>query len=153
MAPPHSTPSIIASGRHTSRTGTPCPSRNRLTCPIVYVPKWKMLAAKAASACPVVSTSSMCWGDPAPPLATTGTLTASLTAAVISRSYPAVVPSAFITLRTISPAPRAPAPPSRPAPAGRPPPAVDEPLPPLPPGRRVLNPVGVQPQHRRAPAE
>ena len=41
----------------------------------------------------------------APPEATTGIVTASLTARVIGRSYPFLVPSASMLVRTISPAP------------------------------------------------
>ena len=49
----------------------------------------------------------MCSSLPAPPLATTGTPTVSLTRRVISRSKPAFVPSASMLFSTISPAPSA----------------------------------------------
>ena len=90
-----------------------------------------MLAAKAASALPYWMASARCSGLPAPPLATTGIETASLTARVISRSYPFLVPSASMQVSTISPAPsrstsRAQATASKPVPT---PPAVDVHLP------------------------
>ena len=47
----------------------------------------------------------MCSSLPAPPLATTGTPTDSLTRRVMARSKPAFVPSASIEFKTISPAP------------------------------------------------
>ncbi len=49
--------------------------------------------------------SAKCSGFPAPPLATTGIDTASLTAAVISRSKPSRVPSRSMQVSTISPLP------------------------------------------------
>ena len=64
-----------------------------------------MLAASTASALPSSSTSAMCSRLPAPPLATTGTPTASLIRRVITRSNPALVPSASMLLSTISPEP------------------------------------------------
>src|ERR1017187_4437140 len=64
-----------------------------------------MLAASTASALPSSSTSAMCSSLPAPPLATTGTPTASLIRRVMTRSNPSFVPSASMLLRTISPAP------------------------------------------------
>jgi hypothetical protein len=63
-----------------------------------------MLAARAASA-PTRNASYRWAGAPAPPLATTGMFTARLTASSIGRSYPFLVPSASIDVRTISPAP------------------------------------------------
>src|SRR5271154_2635824 len=66
-----------------------------------------MLAARTASALPASSTSAMCSSVPAPPLATTGTPTASLTRRVMTRSNPAFVPSASMEFKTISPAPSA----------------------------------------------
>ncbi len=68
-------------------------------------PKWKMLAARTASAFPCSRTSTMCCKFPAPPLAMTGMPTASLTAAVSSMSYPSFVPSASMLVSRISPAP------------------------------------------------
>ena len=61
----------------------------------------------AACAPPAVRPSAMWSTVPAPPLATTGTPTDSLTRRVIMRSKPALVPSASMELSTISPAPRA----------------------------------------------
>src|SRR6185369_16066281 len=87
------------------RTGIFFWARNRFTSPTVYSPKWKMLAASTASALPSSSTSAMCSRLPAPPLATTGTPTASLIRRVMARSNPALVPSASMLLSTISPAP------------------------------------------------
>ena len=49
----------------------------------------------------------MCSSVPAPPLATTGTPTASLMRRVMTRSNPALVPSASMEFSTISPAPSA----------------------------------------------
>src|SRR5262245_59956816 len=63
-----------------------------------------MLAAKAASA-PTANACRKSSGLPAPPLATTGMFTAFATASVIGRSYPFLVTSASIEVRTISPAP------------------------------------------------
>ena len=88
-----------------SLTAIPLLLRNRFTSPTVYSPKWKMLAARTASAFPSRRTSAMCSRLPAPPLATTGTPTASLMRRVMTRSKPALVPSASMLLRTISPAP------------------------------------------------
>ena len=64
----------------------PRSAMNRLVSAIEYVPKWKMLAARAASAFPTVTASARCSGLPAPPDATSGMVTASATARVISRS-------------------------------------------------------------------
>ena len=66
-----------------------------------------MLAARAALALPSTTASRRCSGEPAPPLATTGMSTASDTARVISISYPSLVPSASMQVRTSSPAPSA----------------------------------------------
>ena len=55
------------------------------------MPKWKMLAASAASALPpgtVAEDSTKCAAEPAPPLAMTGICTASQTRAVSSQSKP-----------------------------------------------------------------
>ena len=70
------------------------------------MPKWKMLAASAASAFPRRNTSAKCLALPAPPEAMTGIWTASLTAAVSSQSKPSRVPSASMEVSRISPAPR-----------------------------------------------
>src|ERR1039458_2358425 len=64
-----------------------------------------MLAASTASALPSSNTSAMCSKLPAPPLATTGTPTDSLTRRVMTKSNPAFVPSASMLFKTISPAP------------------------------------------------
>ena len=69
-------------------------------------PKWKMLAASAASALPRPKTSAKCAAEPAPPLAITGICTASLTAAVSSQSKPSRIPSVSMLVSRISPAPR-----------------------------------------------
>ena len=50
----------------------PARAITRLVSSIVYSPKWKMLAARAASALPIRIASARCSGLPAPPLATTG---------------------------------------------------------------------------------
>ena len=66
-----------------------------------------------------------CSTAPAPPLATTGTSTTARTAAISSRSKPALVPSASIELSRISPAPSSrTAPPTPPRRARPPAPAV-----------------------------
>src|SRR5919205_488414 len=58
-----------------------------------------------AAEAPAVNARATCSGVPAPPEAMTGRCTASATAFVISRSYPACVPSWSMLLTTISPAP------------------------------------------------
>ena len=86
-----------------------------------------------------------------PPEAATGIFTASLTAAVISMSYPSVVPSAFMTFSTISPAPSSSAcfgPFHHINPRVLSPP-IDEHLPLFP--AILLHPIGIQPQNRRTP--
>ena len=68
--------------------------------------KWKMLAARAASALPAVSASHMCSALPAPPEAITGISRASETARVRGMSKPSFVPSQSMLVRRISPAPK-----------------------------------------------
>ena len=63
----------------------------------------KDIAARTASALPSRSTAAMRSRLPAPPLATTGTPTASLMRRVMTRSNPAFVPSASMLFKTISP--------------------------------------------------
>src|SRR5438309_12035031 len=63
----------------------------RLTPDIDTSPKWKMDAARAASAPPKVNASCMCCAFPAPPEAITGTRTADVTARSNSRSSPLTV--------------------------------------------------------------
>ena len=65
-----------------------------------------LLAAKAASAFPSINTSLKCSIVPAPPDAITGMSTISETCRVISQAKPPLVPSWFIDVRRISPAPR-----------------------------------------------
>src|SRR5207249_6673229 len=69
-------------GTRGGRTGTPAAASARLASGMRIVPKWKMLAAIAASAPPSTSAARRCSMLPAPPLATTGTLTASAMARV-----------------------------------------------------------------------
>src|SRR5438105_7218972 len=64
----------------------PRAERARLTPEIDTSPKWKMEAARAASAPPTVKASCMCCAFPAPPEAITGTRTADVTAWSSSRS-------------------------------------------------------------------
>src|SRR5579859_7956122 len=68
------------------RISRPRPARCSLTSPIVSSPKWKMVAARAASAPPSVSARYMWSAVAAPPEAITGRRTASLTARVSSSS-------------------------------------------------------------------
>ena len=68
-------------------------------------PKWKMLAASAASALPSSRASRTCSSSPAPPLAMTGIPVASDTSRVYSRSYPSWRPSASMLVTSSSPAP------------------------------------------------
>ena len=68
------------------------------------VPKWNTLAARTASA-PASTAGAKCASVPAPPLATTGTVTTARAARISSRSKPRVVPSASIEFSRISPAP------------------------------------------------
>src|SRR5215471_5600300 len=110
-----------------SRTSTPWARRKVLASAMVCRPKWKMEAASAASAPPSISPSRRCSRDPAPPDAMTGTVTASATARVSSRSYPSLVPSRSMLVRRISPAPRSTASQAQATasrPAGRRPPCV-----------------------------
>ena len=72
-----------------------------------FYPKWNRDAAKAASASAWVNTSAKCSNAPQPPEAMTGMWTALVTARVISRSKPFLVPSASMEVSKISPAPRA----------------------------------------------
>ncbi len=64
-----------------------------------------MLAARAALQVVFVNTSLKCSIVPAPPDAITGMLTLLLTSLVTSIENPDLVPSAFIDVRSISPAP------------------------------------------------
>src|SRR5699024_3271519 len=86
------------------RTVTPSPAIAALTSGIVISPKWNTLAASTASA-PARTAGAKCSTAPAPPEATTGTVTASRTARTMSRSKPDLVPSASMELRRISPTP------------------------------------------------
>ena len=86
---------------------TPAFASSSLSERALETPKWKMLAASAASALPRPNTSAKCSTVPAPPEAITGIPTASLTAAVNSQSKPARIPSESIEVSRISPAPRA----------------------------------------------
>ena len=53
-------PHAVGSGpRSSKRTGTPAAARSRLTSPTVVSERWKMPAARAASASPISSTSRM----------------------------------------------------------------------------------------------
>src|SRR5690606_25623026 len=67
-------------------TSIPASARTRLTAATEVVPSWKIPAARAASAPAVGSASRKCAGAPAPPLAMTGTSTASTTRRISSRS-------------------------------------------------------------------
>src|SRR5262249_24405291 len=88
-------------------TGTPRACRYDLSAATPRSWKWKIDAASAASARPVVKTSWKCANVPAPPDAMTGMGTADETAAVMSQSNPARVPSRSIDVSRISPAPAA----------------------------------------------
>ena len=69
-----------------SRTGTPLAFKYAFSSGIGSSLKWNRLAASTASALPSVKASKKCSALPAPPLAITGTPTASLTARVSSKS-------------------------------------------------------------------
>src|SRR5438132_502666 len=84
----------------------PRPARYRLASATVISPKWNTEAASSASARPCSMPSARCSSLPTPPLAMTGTGTASLTARVSARSNPLFVPSRSMLVRRISPAPR-----------------------------------------------
>src|SRR6185312_16907173 len=89
-----------------SRTLTPACWSSAFSARESVTPKWKMLAASAASARPAPNTSAKCCALPAPPDAMTGICTAALTAAVSSQSKPVRMPSVSMLVRRISPAPR-----------------------------------------------
>src|SRR5690606_26987749 len=75
-------PSQAAGGR----TGIPARARCAFASAIEWVPKWKMDAASTAAAWPSRMPSTMWSRVPTPPLAITGTGTASATARVRDRS-------------------------------------------------------------------
>src|SRR6185437_8491437 len=87
------------------RTVIPSAAIAAFTWPMVSSRKWNTLAAKTASA-PAAMAGAKCSAAPAPPLAMTGTVTADRTACSISKSNPALVPSASIEFSRISPTPR-----------------------------------------------
>src|SRR5690606_20333344 len=68
------------------RIGKPAARHTALTVSTVSSPRWKIPAARAASASPSSSASRMCSALPAPPEATTGTLTARATVRMASMS-------------------------------------------------------------------
>src|SRR5437879_1064567 len=72
--------------RHARRTGTPRAARYSLASPTVCWPKWKIEAARTALAPPSAMPSYRCSRVPTPPLAMTGTGTASPTARRSSQS-------------------------------------------------------------------
>ena len=73
-------------GVRSVRTVIPRAAITALASAIVCSRKWKIDAASTASAPPSVMPSARCSSVPTPPLAITGTPTASLTARVSSRS-------------------------------------------------------------------
>ena len=87
------------------RTGTPASAMAALTAPIEWMSRWKIEAARTASACPCVTAATMSAGEPAPPEAMTGTLTRDVTARSSARSKPPWVPSRSIEVSSTSPAP------------------------------------------------
>src|SRR6266568_3869383 len=97
-------PATARTGPPAGRTGYPAALSASLTSPTRSSPKWNRLAASTASApARTAGAKSPAW--PAPPLAITGTPTATRTAVISGRSNPALVPSASIELSRISPAP------------------------------------------------
>src|SRR5262249_51938631 len=92
--------------QHGLLMGTPALLSFCLSSEMFWVPKWKIEAARAASAFPPRNTSTKCWTDRAPPEAITGICTAALTPAVNSQSKPLPVPSRSIEVSRISPAPK-----------------------------------------------
>src|SRR3984957_9929354 len=93
--------------QHGHLTGTFAACSSRFRCSMLSMWKWKMEAARAASACPSRKTSTKWLTEPAPPEAMTGIETACATARTNSQSKPARVPSWSIEVSKISPAPRA----------------------------------------------
>ena len=85
----------------------PDSSMHPLTLAIGTSRRWKMPAARPADAPVRSNTSTKCSGLPAPLLAMTGMVTASVTMLMSSVSNPAPVPSRSMQLSRISPAPRA----------------------------------------------
>ncbi len=84
----------------------PRADRNSFKASTLCSLKWKIEAARAASARPSAKTSAKCSKVPAPPEAMTGMFTAEETAAVSSQSKPLFVPSRSMEVSRISPAPR-----------------------------------------------
>src|SRR5690349_5856208 len=88
-----------------SRISMPRAAMKRLASPMAISPKWNTEAASTASAWPCSIPSARCSIRPTPPLAITGTGTASHTARVSARSKPLLVPSRSMLVSRISPAP------------------------------------------------
>src|SRR5690606_8421745 len=71
---------------YVARAGKPAARKAAGASAMVCVPKWKIDAANTALACPSVTPSTRCSSVPTPPLAITGTDTASAIARVSLRS-------------------------------------------------------------------
>jgi len=98
---------VTAPGYGAGRTVRPASAIAVLASATVNSPKWKIDAARTASAPPSVTPRTRWSSVPTPPEAMTGTFTRSATARVTSTSKPSLVPSRSIEVSRISPAPRA----------------------------------------------
>ncbi len=87
------------------RTGTPASAMAAFTAAMEWMSRWKIEAARTASAPPSVTAATMSAGEPAPPEAMTGTPTRDLTARRRARSKPPWVPSRSIDVSSTSPGP------------------------------------------------
>src|SRR5665213_4180592 len=89
---------LIQCVQHGNLIGTPAAATSALRARESVMPKWKMLAARAASALPARKTSAKCAAEPAPPEAMTGIWTAWETRRVSSQSKPFLMPSVSLSL-------------------------------------------------------
>src|SRR6187402_942009 len=89
----------------TSRTGRPASAIAALTDAIEWIRRWKIDAARTASAPPSTTAATKSSGPAAPPDAITGTRTRDVIARSSAVSYPDCVPSRSIEVTSSSPAP------------------------------------------------
>ena len=90
----------------TRRTGSPAAAIAALTSAIEWIRRWKIEAARTASAPPSTTAATKSSGPAAPPEAMTGTPTRELIARSSAVSKPEPVPSRSIEVTSSSPAPR-----------------------------------------------
>ena len=90
----------------TSRTGSPAAAIAALTSPMEWIRRWKIEAARTASAPPSRTAATKSAGPAAPPDAMTGTRTRDVIARSSAVSKPDPVPSRSIDVTRSSPAPR-----------------------------------------------